>query len=175
MLTQPFDAMKIPRATYQAILAGALIWCAAIILAPLLVTSPSPWAGIGELLYRFFHPICHQRGDRSFVLFGGQLAVCSRCASIYFSFLAGTLCYPVLRNIGEPRMPPRAVLALAIAPMVMDVAAGFFGVYPVTALSRVTTGSIFGVILPFFIIPGSIEAVCELAGSRSLPTHSIHQ
>src|SRR5215470_15281853 len=59
------------------LIAGSTLWCLAILAAP--VFGPS-W------LYAFFSKICHQDPGRSWHLFGHQLPVCIRCASIYFAF-----------------------------------------------------------------------------------------
>src|SRR5215469_15507350 len=59
------------------LIAGSTLWCLAILTATLL--GPS-W------LYEFFSKICHQDPSRSWRLFGHQLPVCIRCASIYFAF-----------------------------------------------------------------------------------------
>ena len=59
------------------LLAGSTLWCFAILAVPL---AGPPW------LYGFFSKICHQDPARSWHLFGHQLSVCIRCASIYFAF-----------------------------------------------------------------------------------------
>src|SRR5215470_834451 len=59
------------------LLVGSTVWCLAILAAP--AFGPS-W------LYAFFSRICHQDPTRSWHLFGRQLPVCIRCASIYFAF-----------------------------------------------------------------------------------------
>jgi len=59
------------------LLAGSTLWCLAILATP--VFGPH-W------LYEFFSKICHQDPTRSWHLFGRQLPVCIRCASIYFAF-----------------------------------------------------------------------------------------
>ena len=44
---------------------------------------------IGFALQRGFALVCHQQPDRSFFLFGGSVAVCSRCLGIYLGATAG--------------------------------------------------------------------------------------
>ncbi len=61
----------------SALLAGATLWCAGIIAAPLLNLP---------FVYHFFSIICHQDPARSWHVFGEPLPVCIRCASIYFAF-----------------------------------------------------------------------------------------
>src|SRR5439155_5924630 len=64
---------------YLALLASSTLWCLSIIAAPLLGLSG---------VYDFFSKICHQDPSRSWYLAGEPLAVCIRCASIYFAFSA---------------------------------------------------------------------------------------
>ncbi|MGB8771047.1 MAG: DUF2085 domain-containing protein [Candidatus Korobacteraceae bacterium] len=46
---------------------------------------------IGLALDRGFAVICHQRPERSFWVFGGAVAVCSRCLGIYLGAVFGLL------------------------------------------------------------------------------------
>jgi uncharacterized membrane protein len=151
-----------PRKTYGLILGGTIVWCAAIMLAPAFAAwdSAPPW--LSSILYRFFDPICHQIDGRSFHLFGHPFAVCSRCSSIYIAFLAGTLLYPLFYDLNSTKMPSRILLLIALAPMVFDAGAGFLGLYEVSFLTRTITGALFGLILPFFIIPAAGEGVDQL-------------
>ena len=63
--------------THFILIAGSLVWLAAIVLAPLLQLEP---------VYRFFSLICHQNPLRSWTLAGTPLPVCIRCVSIYIGF-----------------------------------------------------------------------------------------
>jgi uncharacterized membrane protein len=65
--------------TVVALLAGSTLWCLSIVAAPVLGLS---W------VYEFFSRICHQDPLRSWHIAGEPLAVCIRCASIYFAFTA---------------------------------------------------------------------------------------
>ena len=44
---------------------------------------------IGFALQRGFALVCHQQAERSFVLFGGSVAVCARCLGIYLGAAVG--------------------------------------------------------------------------------------
>ena len=46
---------------------------------------------IGFALQRGFALVCHQRPERSFILFGGSVAVCARCLGIYIGATVGLL------------------------------------------------------------------------------------
>jgi len=148
------------------ILAGALLWCGAIVLAPALTAWGATPSWVSSLLYRFFDPICHQIDGRSYHLFGSPLAVCSRCSSIYIAFLAGTILYPLIYDINRPRMPSRTLLLVALAPMVFDAGTGFLGLYEASFLTRTLTGALFGLVLPLFILPAAIEGASQLFSTQ---------
>src|SRR5262249_10368205 len=61
-------------------------------------------------VYAFFSLICHQNPARSWELFGNPLAVCIRCASIYFGFF-GALLLPFAPNVRRLK----AAILLSIA------------------------------------------------------------
>jgi uncharacterized membrane protein len=46
---------------------------------------------LGLALDRGFATICHQRPERSFCIFGGEVAVCARCLGIYLGAAVGLL------------------------------------------------------------------------------------
>ena len=150
------------RTTYLLILLGAAAWCTAVLVAPVLVSAGGSLAFLGRIIYQFFHPVCHQLSERSLHILGEPLAVCSRCASVYAAFLAGTLLYPALRRIQMPQYPPRSVLLAAAVPMVIDVIGGMMGIHTVTAVSRLLSGAAFGFVAPFFVIPAAIEALQQM-------------
>lgn len=144
---------------YAVILAGGMLWCALIVLAPLLAAAgggAAEWAGV---LYDGFHRVCHQVDNRSLHLFGEPLAVCSRCTAIYGAFLLGTIAYPFVRRLHQPRQPSRMLLCAALAPMVIDVLLGLSGLHESGSSTRLVTGSIFGLLIPFVVLPVVFGAV----------------
>lgn len=158
--------------TYVAVLAGTLLWCGAIAFAPLFASLPEPFTAISDTLYRVFTPVCHQIDGRSLSIFGYPLGVCTRCSAVYFGFLAGVLLYPLLRSVSRPAYPPRWIVAAAVLPMVADVCAGATGLHAVSGTTRLFTGSFFGLIIPFVVLPALTEAVHELVDSdRGLSHH----
>lgn len=120
---------------------------------------------IGGWLYQFFHPICHQLEGRSLHVFGKPLAVCTRCSSIYFAFLAGTLLFPVLERHLRAVCSRRDLLLYAVLPMVVDVVLDELGVHASSGATRMITGTLFGLVVPFCIIPTAQEAVQELVSA----------
>lgn len=73
-----------------AMILGAVLWCALIVAAPMFQLGP---------VYAFFSLVCHQLPERSWHIHGEQLAVCIRCTSIYFGFLAGLIVPSVRPNV----------------------------------------------------------------------------
>lgn len=159
------------RATYVAVLCGSLLWCLALAFAPLCAAGEAN--STAAALYGFFHRICHQIPERSFVIAGWPLAVCVRCSSIYTAFLIGTIFYPLLRPLENPRLPSRALLVIAGALLAFDGLSLGFLFYDVSNATRAVTGILFGAVLPFTIIPAAQQAVQELLSPQRLP--SIHQ
>ncbi|MBN2318809.1 MAG: DUF2085 domain-containing protein [Acidobacteria bacterium] len=156
--------MKYAKITYSVILVGGALWCAAIVLTPMLAASPGISGAAGKIFYAFFNSICHQINERSFFIDGMPFAVCSRCSAIYFGFFIGILIYPFTRSIGRPEMPSRLFLVAACIPMIVDAFPWRFDMYEATLASRAITGGIVGFTLAFFIVPAAIQAVSELAG-----------
>jgi uncharacterized membrane protein len=74
------------RGTWWTLLPLALA-CTAIATPYLLVHGSL----IGLALERGFALVCHQRPERSFWVFGGTVAVCSRCLGIYLGAALGVL------------------------------------------------------------------------------------
>ena len=92
-----FKFMKIS-INYTLILVATIVWCAAIVLAPVLATMGNA-PRISAEMYQFFGKVCHQIDSRSLHIGGEKFAVCARCSAIYFSFLAMLLVYPFLPKI----------------------------------------------------------------------------
>lgn len=165
--------VRTTRATYLAVLLGALTWCGALLAAPLCTVDAAQVTGPSRVLYGFFHLICHQIPERSFFVFGQQVAVCIRCSSVYFAFLFGTIIYPLVRSVDYPVIPHRSLLLAAAIPLIVDGLSLGFLLYDVNAISRTLTGIVFGIVLPFYIIPSAQQGLSELL--RSPQPLSIHQ
>ena len=68
----------------KALAGAAVVWVAAILLAPGAIASSHRALSLGAgCVYAAGAFICHQRPDRSFFLFGRQLPVCARCTGLY--------------------------------------------------------------------------------------------
>jgi uncharacterized membrane protein len=136
---------------YGLTAAGTLVWLAGIFLAPLLGSLEVRWAG---LVYAVYSPVCHQLPSRSLWAWGFQLGVCARCLGIYLGFGAGVALYPVIRGFRRVRLPDtKAFLALS-APIVIDTAGNFLGIWRSAGLARLIFGLLWGFILPYYLITG---------------------
>jgi len=104
-------------------------------------------------IYFFYHVIggCHQMPERSFFLWGHQMAYCQRDAAIYTSVFAMGLAYVLLRQRLNP-LDWRLYLLL-IAPLVVDGTLQLIGVYESLWQVRVFTGILFGVANVWFMYP----------------------
>jgi len=158
--------VKPAQITYAAITLGAALWCGALVLAPVLTAQAGSPGPVGEFLYTFFHRVCHQVDDRSLHIDGRPLAVCARCASIYFGFFAATLAYLFLKRFARVASSSRWLLLLGALPMVLDVGVGLIGIHEVSNASRIVTGGLFGLASSFVLIPLIIEAVGQMLPAR---------
>jgi len=136
---------------YLLFLIALCLWCSLIIATPLVAKSGHRF-GSG-LLYLFFSKICHQIPDRSFFIFGKQLAVCSRCTGIYFGFLIGAVFYPIIFKLNHIKTLPRKYLLLACIPIAIDILIRIFHLAENTFASRSITGLILGAITALLVIP----------------------
>ncbi len=161
----PTCLVRTSTATYLAILGGAALWCLAIVLPPVFLSAGGEWSIVGSALYRPFHTVCHQLADRSFHILGEPLAVCIRCTSIYFGFLLGTILYVPAMSFRISFSDHRAILLWSVVPMCVDVILDATGLHASTPATRLITGSLFGLIVPFSIIPTAQAAVQELVST----------
>jgi len=151
--------MKFNKRTYLIFLLLVALWCGGIVLAPSLSTT---LPGVSTILYSFYSPMCHQIDARSFHLFGEKIGVCSRCSSIYFGFLLSLALYPFFQKLDAPAYPKKHWIALAVLPMVIDVFLNFLGIRDSTIPIRAITGLLFGLILPFYLVPPLLEGIAQL-------------
>ncbi len=138
-------------ALYGLTLAGSALWLLAAILAPFFA-SRAPRLAAG--LYACFSPFCHQIPARSFALFGHPLAVCARCTGIYAGISAGLLAYPKIRGFAALRLPSTRIFLLLSAPIALDAAGYWLGLWSSGNILRFLTGFTWGVILPYYFMAG---------------------
>ncbi len=144
---------------YSTLLTVSLAWIGLIFAAPWLMAKRHFLAA--TFIYRGFFAVCHQMPERSFHFHGFPLGVCSRCAAIYIGFVCGLMTYLFARDLSEERYPARWVLIASGVPMLIDVAGEFIGLFENTFLSRSLTGSLFGAVAAFYILPGLVSTINE--------------
>lgn len=146
---------------YIIIVAVSIIWCAGILIAPLWSSESGLRGSASDFFYSFYAKSCHQLDSRSFHIGEHKLGVCSRCTSIYFGFLLGVLVYPFVRKLNNIDLPSLLYLFVGVVLLVIDVGLDLLDIFKNTFFTREITGSVIGVILPFYIIPGTIRVFYE--------------
>lgn len=154
----------LPHLLYSIFLIIIFIWCSLIIAAPWLASKEHVLSS--GLMYFFFSRICHQIPERSFFIFGKQLAVCSRCAGLYSGFLFGAILYPILFKLNRIWMPPRKLIILAAIPIAIDMFIRIFCIAENTFTSRLTTGFILGTTMALFVAPGILSLAIKPQGNK---------
>jgi uncharacterized membrane protein len=137
--------------------AGALLWLAAIFLAPWLAGRSSGRAA--AFVYSVFSPICHQIPERCFFFHGHPLAVCGRCLGIYAGFAAGLALYPLVRGFSTLRLPSARVFFPLFLPLALDAVGGILGLWASPIGWRFATGLLWGTLLPFYFVPGLADLI----------------
>lgn len=134
---------------------GSLVIISLIIGAPLAMNAGQPFWGL--TIYHAFSYVCHQIPERSFFIAGHKFAVCARCTGLYAGFTVATVFYPLLRSLRQTEAPPRKWLFLAAAPLAIDFALGFFGIWANTHSSRFATGALLGAVSVLYVMPGLMD------------------
>jgi uncharacterized membrane protein len=140
---------------WLVVVAGAVAVMGMIIGAPLALKAGHPFWG--QTIYRAFSYVCHQIPERSFFIVEHQFAVCARCTGLYAGFTLATLVYPLARSLREIEAPPRKWLFMAAAPLAIDFAIGYLGIWANTHFSRFATGALLGAVSVFYVLPGLMD------------------
>ncbi|HMO57129.1 MAG TPA: DUF2085 domain-containing protein [Roseiflexaceae bacterium] len=69
-------------------------------LSPLAFAAGYPL--LGRILFWIYTPLCHQISDRSFFVYGYQVAFCHRDVALYTTLLAGGLAFGFVRERLQP-------------------------------------------------------------------------
>ena len=140
-------------------------WLALVVVAP---TLPVPIAG---LLYLAGSFICHQLPERSFHLFGAQLAACARCVGIYAGVAAGlgvqALGFGNARAMSARRL--RVALVAGALPTSVTVALEWLALWQPSNAVRASAGLTLGVALAFVVV----EAAARLHYDPCVPQRRI--
>jgi uncharacterized membrane protein len=93
------------------LLYGGIPW-----LSPLAYAAGHP--DLGRFLFLIYKPFCHQIPERSFFLYGYQVAFCERETAMYTSLLLFGLLFPLVRGWIKPAS--LRVGGLLLLPMLLD-------------------------------------------------------
>jgi uncharacterized membrane protein len=158
---------RLPIYLYLILLFLTALWFAGIVTAPLL--KQTDHSDSADLLYSFFSRVCHQNEASSFHIEGEKFGVCIRCTAVYAGFLAGLLIYPVLGGMKRRNVPHPLLLSAAVMPMVLDVVLNLSGFHASSSASRIITGGLFGLVVPWWVLPVYLEAFSEIISKRKKP------
>ena len=117
---------------------------------------------LSNSVYIVFARVCHQINERSLIIFGSKLAVCARCTGVYIGLMISTLAYPIIKRIDDDHIPQNKILLLATLPIAIDGLTQLFGVRNSINILRVSTGLLFGSVIPFYLIPIFTDITTQL-------------
>jgi uncharacterized membrane protein len=140
---------------WSLVVVGALFFVGLLVAAPLAQANGLQWFSFA--VYEAFSHVCHQNPERSIYIAGYPLAVCARCTGLYVGFVAAVVFYPVITSLKRTHAPERKWLFIAAAPLAIDFALGFFGIWENSHPSRLLTGALLGAVSVFFILPGLVQ------------------
>lgn len=122
--------------------------------------SSQGYTTFANWLHMSFGLMCHQMPERSFTLFGEQMALCHRMTAIYVASFVGGIGYAFVRN----RLPPLSFKAMAImaTPMAIDGFTQLFGLRESVWELRLITGSLFALGVMWFSLPRLEEGFAEI-------------
>lgn len=141
------------RLTYILILTASLLWCAVLLVSPLLASEKHQSAFWIRL---FFSRLCHQQPDRSLWMSGISLPVCARCTGIYFGFLLGTALFPVLKKPLVSAMSWRLWFGFALALGGSEWLISKIGLFT-NLWVRAGTGLVLGILTAYCTLRGLSE------------------
>jgi uncharacterized membrane protein len=147
------------------------IFIGGALAAPCLLHLNLEWAW--RIVYRFYGFFCHQEASRSFLIFGDQVAICSRCLSFYCSALAVGMWV----GLKKPKALSFRLALILCLPAMVSVLLQTLGLFESTNLIRVTTGALLGTAASLYLFPRGQRAMerlkenqeMRLAGPDDLP------
>jgi uncharacterized membrane protein len=139
---------------------GAL--CLAVTAAPWLAAHS--YHNVASVLYLLFSGICHQIPERSFALSGYPLPVCHRCFGIYSGLFFG--CFVVPCGVHRHASLRRYLVLGSMTALAVDALAPLAGLWNNSALSRFSTGLLFGIVASLLVVRGLEEFAQEFSWRR---------
>jgi len=120
---------------------------------------------LAVVIHGAYGKVCHQIPERCLSIEGHPMAVCARCFGIYAGFLGGLLIYPLARVRLGVGLPRRRWLVLALLPLAIDFAGGYFGLIENTLASRTLTGALAGMAGAIYAATGLIAVTGATLGA----------
>ncbi|MGI6778302.1 MAG: DUF2085 domain-containing protein [Acetivibrionales bacterium] len=102
--------------------------------------------------------MCHQLPERTLYVSNMPLPMCARDTGIYFgvfSAFAYTFFNKRLRANKPPSLKQAVLLCLFMLPMVLDAISSYLGLRSTNNTIRLFTGALFGVSIPFLLVPAA--------------------
>lgn len=127
----------------------AALYLGLAFLSPALTAAG--WRDAGQLLFSAYNLACHQYPERSFFVFGEQVAFCQRDVATFASILTAGLVYAWRR--GRVRSLDWRWYALMVAPMAIDGFTQLVGWRESTWELRTITGTLFGIGTVWLLYP----------------------
>jgi uncharacterized membrane protein len=142
---------------YLLIFIAMVIWCGLFVFLPCM----THWGGLFEKLGEFgifcFSTVCHQQPERSLQVCSHPMAVCARCAGIYFGFFGGIIVQPGLRKTRIGKIENELWWFAGFIPMGIDFLLSHIGIIESSNSIRMWTGVITGASSAFLILPKWME------------------
>ncbi len=152
-LTRGMLRLMLPALTW-----GMGVYALLPILAPLL--EATGYREVAQAIFVGYSLVCHQMPERSFFLFGYQMAYCQRDTAIYLTMFIAGLVYARYPSRFDP-LSVRMYLLL-IAPIAVDGFTQLFGLRESMWLLRVVTGLLFGGASVWLFYPRLAKALREI-------------
>ena len=102
--------------------------------------------------------ICHQLPSRSLYAGNIMLPVCARDTGIYAGIFTSVLFLILFRRLQSQKPPCIAVsifMCVLMMPMVLDGLLSYTGIIETSNTTRLFTGVLFGLPIPFFLVPAA--------------------
>jgi uncharacterized membrane protein len=133
------------------VLAGIVPWALPLLRAYL------PIGALGVAADAIFATMCHRLPERTLVIAGVAMPLCSRCVGIFSGAAVGALAaWPRISARGH-----RLLITAAGAAMLLDVVTQDMGVHPVWHATRLATGFLFG----YAVGAGCLVALLRASGA----------
>ncbi|OGI21077.1 MAG: hypothetical protein A2287_01645 [Candidatus Melainabacteria bacterium RIFOXYA12_FULL_32_12] len=138
---------------YLIFLSLSLIWLLILFIGPYLYTLGNGFEFVREVYYQVFHIICHQKPERSYLIWGYQMPVCVRCFGIYLGIFLGAIIYPFFKKFSNTDIPKFKYLWFFLTPLIVDGLCQTLSLYDSPHYMRLFTGILASGGLAFYFLP----------------------